>query len=239
MSIHTSRTAFTLVELLVVIAIIGILAGIMIPATLAVRRKARDVECISNLRQIGTAIASYAAENKDCYPPNPYGAPDYPANVARWYYLLSPYIGKGYTNRREEGSIFICPSNRWKPKGYAYATFEDYGYLCNLQLMPKLDTGTPFPHPIRMSSVTRKRILVSDTLKNTETEGKILWVYYNNAARENSSAPFDPLEKGRWQIHHGGIHALWTNFSVTWLSEGDANRPGSQIPGGQYFGRGD
>lgn len=62
------RKALTLVEVLVVIAIIAVVAAILFPVFSNARQSARASTCLSNVRQIGSAIFHYAADNDDGYP---------------------------------------------------------------------------------------------------------------------------------------------------------------------------
>src|SRR5258708_4431041 len=65
---RTRRAAFTLIELLVVIAIIAILAAILFPVFAQARDRARMSACLSNMRQISTAIMMYAQDYDETLP---------------------------------------------------------------------------------------------------------------------------------------------------------------------------
>ncbi len=66
------KRAFTLIELLVVIATIAILAALLFPVFSRARLAAKSSVCLSNMRQLGTAIAIYTGDY-DGYYPTPYG----------------------------------------------------------------------------------------------------------------------------------------------------------------------
>ncbi len=115
-SIDGRRAAFTLVELLVVIAIIALLMSILMPALARVRKQAKAVLCVSNLKQWGTILLMYADDNEGSTPGG--------WNAGKmWMTDLEPYYG-------EEGDIRLCPEARkflhTIPSWYA-GTFTAWG----------------------------------------------------------------------------------------------------------------
>ena len=106
---HGNRrpSAFTLIELLVVIAIIAILAAILFPVFAQAREKARATACLSNMKQIGTALMMYTQDYDETNPPRNENVVDFnnPAVVA----VNPSYIGvlTPYTKNKD---IYACPS---------------------------------------------------------------------------------------------------------------------------------
>lgn|GEM_PF-935398 len=64
------RAAFTVTEILVTISIIAILMALLFPALARVLDTAAEIQCASNLRQIGVVLQEYSNENRGHYPLN-------------------------------------------------------------------------------------------------------------------------------------------------------------------------
>src|SRR5215210_2236042 len=105
------RWGFTLIELLVVIAIIAILAAILFPVFAQARDQARMTTCLSNMKQLGTALMMYSQDYDEVLPAWPFDAkpgglfkdPRYVAwRHGLWLHELMPYV--------KSKDVYVCPS---------------------------------------------------------------------------------------------------------------------------------
>jgi len=100
--------AFTLIELLVVIAIIALLAAILFPVFARAREKARQTTCLSNEKQLGTAILMYSQDFDEILARAWHGNGGYqpsdnrPGNIKyKWMDSIYPYV--------KSTEAFHCP----------------------------------------------------------------------------------------------------------------------------------
>ena len=109
--------AFTLIELLVVLVVIGILAGLLLPVLGRTLESGRATACLSNLRQVGTALQLYVDDYGNRLPvmrdallgTNGVRGSNGPAAID---VVLSNYLGAP--------KVLQCPSDRQR-------LFEDTG----------------------------------------------------------------------------------------------------------------
>jgi len=108
---------FTLIELLVVVAIIAILAAMLLPTLSRARHKAREIACLSNLRQIGMGLFTYASDSDEWFPYRPNHPSQgsqaqlgYNPNNLSWTWNQKAFdIHEVWETYVPKGNLYVCP----------------------------------------------------------------------------------------------------------------------------------
>lgn len=194
------RKAFTLIELLVVIAVIAILAALLFPVFAKAREKARQSQCISNLKQIGLAINMYAQDNDDVLP-NLTGGPQGNGMTGGWIYYQTFSgafdVTKGsiysYVKNKD---VYVCPDD-------SYGQHNGLSYAMNdcATLKPTPFVGMDYGKSLAAFDNPSGLIYVTE-------EGYPNGVGTNDGGIDHGS-PTYPTGDGLSDRHNGGLEALF------------------------------
>lgn len=169
---------FTLIELLIVVAILAILVSFLLPALHRAREKANGILCSSNLKQMGTGLIGYVADN-DGWLMKVYeyyeGIPGQTSEISMpWIYTLARSLRQENNLRWFEGAygagkgmgIYKCPSNsRQLRLGYMDSTEKSWSYGANGHITTTSEyygKGRPFPSKSDQWSYPSKLFLVTE-----------------------------------------------------------------------------
>jgi len=207
---HLHRKGFTLIELLVVIAIIAILAAILFPVFARAREKARQTSCLSNLKQVGTALLMYAQDNDERLPAS-YQWVDPPNNwpLRKWAATIVPYI--------KNNQIFVCPSDSNPGTDSGVDSVGPISYGANPNLMPGVRGA--FNAPIGDIARPAECMLVFDAWAANRYCAQPNYVVGGGAAcyARPTGLRNDGVDISR---HNGGFNACLADGHAKWFRGG-------------------
>jgi len=152
------QRGFTLIELLVVIAIIAILAAILFPVFAKAREKARQISCLSNMKQLGLGFTQY---NQD-YDEKFTGSYFYGQG---WAEEIYPYV--------KSTAVYICPDDPRAPGANETAYYPNkLSYAANAHLLDINKASDPLATPATLSQ------LVAPSTTVLLYEGQSAWAGY-------------------------------------------------------------
>lgn len=137
------RGGFTLVELLVVMSVIALLGALLLPVTMRVRGTARQIQCVSNLGQLGKALTLYTDDNDHWYP------------CAACMPSTEPKDGlpriRDLLESHASPEVFECPDDKPTDPEYTFGTYYEgegssyeWAEICNHLKVGMAITFAPF-----------------------------------------------------------------------------------------------
>jgi len=199
---HPRRNAgFTLMEILVVIAIILVLAVITLPVLNVVQQRAGKVKSIQVMRQLGTAVGNFAAQNDNTLPDegsvsgNSWAYAADPANSKCWFNALPRLLGmKGTGDYAAHPANFYTKDNLLFLPGAVYPTTDVklikplYAIGINSKLQRRSAEGTK--GAVHINNITNpvRTVLFLERGLPSEKKAMVTIPHYDGAPKASPNA---------------------------------------------------
>jgi prepilin-type processing-associated H-X9-DG protein len=196
---------FTLTEVVVVIGILGLIVLTRLPALCRTRTPVRQLECLSNCRQIGAATLLYRSDHSDTYPYGTrvcYGWQVTDPNG--WPMQLLRYMG-GYRNVQPK--VYVCPCETNIASGWVFQLH----YQANRYLVSDLDDRDT---PVRGAQVRNPAIYWMFMEKGPWDFANVRPGGLANPALASWNVP---PGSPQYRRHSGGLVATAADGHVEWL----------------------
>ena len=216
--------AFTLVELLVVIGIIAVLMAILLPVLAKARAQANRTVCLSNIRQLGTAILMYCNDNKGWFPTCAYwdslAYKPYPEDWVHWQSnrnLMDSAVAKHVGRDGKLKELLRCPADSFdgRKAGASIAPWQGpylYSYGMNAGLAQNVRSGSVRTKLAQWRSPSRK-ILITEISEKYCTAGA--WSYGSPLALRHGTTRFQGEIPGFPEMSRGAT--VGVNVSAVFL----------------------
>lgn len=238
------RKAFTLVELLVVVVIIAMLMGLLTPAIVAARARARQVQCMNNMNEIGKALIQFDL-SKQRFPGYVETMPGQKDSSSRpipinWAVAILPNIQRNdiWDMLRDNSTsitdatlndlkieLFICPSAQGKLTNQSYVVNTGQADLAITSTNPIPD---PPAHGVFLDLVSTKAYKVTASQIPDGSQHTLLLSENLQAGKWNEFVDSSASELPKDLEKEVGI-IWWSNYSSAFRINKDKEFEGSNI----------